>query len=394
MQVVLELPLQEPSKQAKSISNTLTKKIIALIEAQGGNINFASYMQHALYTPKLGYYCNGSTKFGSGGDFVTAPELGNLFANCLANQIAQILPQINSYSILEIGAGTGKLACDLLLALNNPQHHHALIQNYYILEPSADLKYRQQQYIAKTYPNFLPLVTWIDNLPTQQSAFSGVIIANEVLDAFPVHRFSLCKQQGLQEICVKSTADKLFLDLMPADHQLQNKIAAYNLPVPITGYNSELNCIIPGWIKSISDSLLKGVVLIFDYGFPRAEYYHPDRNNGTLMCHYQHYCHPDPFFYPGLQDITSHVDFTLVAESAANSDFAIDGYTNLASFLINCGLTNLLQNSPHTASNQQAIQLTSPAEMGELFKVLAISKNFSPPYGLQGFANYNKLNNL
>lgn len=355
----------------------MRNKIKEHISANGGRISFADYMQLALYAPGYGYYSSGKVKFGRGGDFVTAPELGECFAKCLAMQCRQIFEHLPVKNILEIGAGTGKLARDLQQLLGDS------LDQYYILELSAELQQRQAQ--------LAPGAKFLNTLPEN---FTGIIIANEVLDAMPVSKF-FYNQGKLQEFYV--TQDFAFAIGEPTA-QLKRYFEEIELNKHLTdNYTSEVNLWLPGWIKSLDHSLQQGVILLFDYGFPRAEYYHPQRNTGTLMCHYQHKCHSDPLHMPGEQDITAHVDFTAVAEAACAVGLEIGGFNNLASFLINCGLLAGDPGSHSTSSRRmtetQAItheinMLTSPAEMGELFKAMALTKNFDAV--LCGFSNYDR----
>lgn len=362
--------------------DSIAAEISQRIKHNHGKISFAEYMQLVLYAPGLGYYSAGATKFGAAGDFVTAPELGTLFAQCVAQQCAQILALNPNSVILEIGAGSGQLACDLLTSLKKL---NSLPKKYLILELSAELRQRQQQKIRDLCPEYMNIFTWLDLLP--ETAITGIILANEVLDAMPVTKFYATATQ-IQEYYVTEINNKLSYQLEPASEILQNAIIKLNLPnLP---YESEINLWLPGWIKSLSESLNAGAILLFDYGFSRAEYYHPERSTGTLMCHYQHHSNPDPLFNPGLQDITAHVDFTAVAEAAEDNNLEISGYTNLASFLINCGITNFIETSIKQA--QELNTLTSPAEMGELFKAMILTRSIDIP--LVGFSQFDKLHTL
>jgi SAM-dependent MidA family methyltransferase len=380
------LPVPDALMQAHS--DALHQQIKAHIEQQGGWISFADYMQQALYTPHLGYYSGGGNKFGIGGDFVTAPQISPLFAQAIANQLAPVLLETGG-AILELGAGTGRLAQGLLRALHT---QHQLLPHYYILEVSANLRMRQQESLQAGLPAELyARVQWLDRLPEQ---FTGVVIGNEVLDAIPVQLVEwhggrwLERGVGYEHGFVWQT------------RPLQNEagvahIDAAQLP---EGYLTEINPAAQGLIASLAAMLQQGLILLPDYGFSTREYYHPQRNQGTLMCHYQHYAHDDPLRYPGLQDITAHVDFTAMAETALAHGLDCAGYTNQAQFLINCGILQLLQqinpeDSAHYLPQVAAVQkLLSPAEMGELFKVLALSKGISLP--LLGFLQGDKRHQL
>ncbi len=366
-------------------SQRLVQIIQQSIATHGGKINFAEFMQQALYAPGLGYYSNGSQKFGAHGDFITAPELGTLFAKCLAAQLQQILALLESNVILEIGAGSGKLAGDVCRALAATGLQ---LDTYYILELSSELQQRQQQYLQNKFPEFYSKFIWVQTLP---KSLDCVIVANEVIDAMPVRRFAWIENK-LQEFFVTCQDKEFNLSLAHPTQELVLAFSQSNLieqldfsPQP---YVSEINLWLWPWIKSLSTCVNRGAVLLFDYGFSRSEYYHPQRNTGTLMCHYQQHCHPDPFFYPGLQDITAHVDFTAVAEAASANDFDLAGFTNQASFLINCGLGNFASQQ----TSREVNTLSSPAEMGELFKAMLLTKNLD--LMATGFSQFDKLHTL
>jgi len=360
--------LPTPSLEAAAHSQRLQQFIGDEIAACGGWISFARYMELALYAPGLGYYAAGATKFGAAGDFTTAPERSHLFGRTLARQVAQVLHETGG-DVLEVGAGSGKLACDVLLEL---QRLDALPTRYAILELSATLQARQHEQIAAQAPHLLERVQWLDQLP---QAFSGVVLGNEVLDAMPVHLVMHKDGAWLERGVSANDAGFVWQDRPIDSDALQQ--TAQSLEVP-DNYLTEINLAAPAFIASLADCITRGMVLMIDYGFPRAEYYHPQRNQGTLMCHYRHHAHGEPFFWPGLQDITAHVDFSAIANSTP--DMQLLGYTSQANFLINCGITDLLaETSPEDVANylplaNQAQYLLSPAEMGELFKVLALGK--------------------
>jgi SAM-dependent MidA family methyltransferase len=377
-----ELP--PPSPEAQAHSEKLQAAIRDEIEAAGGHIGFDRFMELALYAPGLGYYSAGSSKFGEAGDFVTAPELSSLFSRCLARQCAEVLDGIDGGDILEFGAGSGVMASDVLAELERLGH---LPEHYYILELSADLRRRQQQTIAEKAPQLAARVVWLEALP--ESGFRGVVLANEVLDAMPVHRFTIHNGEP-HELCVVWNGRTFELDEGGADaalyerlKQLQSRYALYD------GYSSEINLRAEEWVRSLGDFLQQGVALLIDYGFPQHEFYHPQRHAGTLMCHYRHRAHDDALILVGLQDITSHVDFTAVAETALEAGLSVRGYTSQANFLIANGLTELLAQTEGDTRAQlslsaQVKRLTMPGEMGELFKVMALSREWEG--GLKGFA--------
>lgn len=352
---------------------TLLELIKSRLRKQG-NLPFVDFMQLALYDPQFGYYSAGLQKFGAQGDFITAPELTPLFAQTLANQCQQVFLNLPEPCLFEFGAGSGRLCVDLLTAL---EQKSCLPEKYYILEISPNLRQRQQDLIALTIPHLLPRIHWLDRWPNQ--TFNGVIIANEVLDAMPVHRF-LQTENGIEESFISLDAnDELIEQFKPTTNQRLTNYLQQSLKPELAPYLSEANLFIEDWIKQCFSMLAAGVMLIIDYGFPRHEYYHPDRNTGTLMCHYRHHAHPNPLIHVGEQDITAHVDFTQVAEAAFTAGFHVAGYTNQASFLLANGLLSLINQDDderQKLQQQQALkQLIQPSEMGELFKVIALTKN-------------------
>ena len=371
--------LRPPFAEAQQHGQHVVDHIIEIIHQQGP-ISFSTFMQLALYAPGLGYYSAGAHKIGVAGDFITAPEISPLFSHCIARQCQQVFSCLGGGDILEFGAGSGVMATDILLAC---QHLGCLPENYYILEISADLRQRQQQLLKNRLPDLYDRVLWLDQLPDKP--INGVILANEVLDAMPVEVFK--QANGLKQFFVDYQNEKFIWKLRDIDNlSLQRKIK--NLDIKFAeNYQSEINVNLQSWVQSLSGCLQQGVVVLIDYGFPRSEYYHIDRHMGTLMCHYQHHAHPDPLVYPGLQDITAHVDFTAVAEAAIESGFEVLGFTNQAAFLLNCGIeTNDGQ------SAQQLKQLLMPNEMGELFKVIALGKGAMPE--LIGFKKMDQLHRL
>ena len=368
--------LPQPSDLAQQHSESLISLIKSEIEQKGGAISFQRYMELALYAPALGYYAAGSAKLGEEGDFITAPEISPLFSQALANAI---LPALDSDQIiLEVGAGRGRMAADILIYL---KQQNKLPKEYWILELSADLRERQKVTIEATAPDLINKVKWLDVLPEQ---FSGVVLANELLDAIPVQLFQK-KENDINEINVVWLNDKFSFQLKSSfDERLVHRVK--NIETELerefdSGYVSEINFAAEDWIKSIAESLQQGIIILIDYGFPRHEYYHAQRNQGTLMCHYRHRTHPDVFVYPGLQDITAHVDFTAMADAALESDMKVIGYTNQASFLMGAGLLELAALNDESDVQQQMEmasqikKLTLPHEMGELFKVIGFSKN-------------------
>ncbi len=380
--------LPSPDKPALSFSNQLLTQIKAEI-AENGPMSFERYMSLALYAPQLGYYRNGLHKFGEAGDFVTAPEISPLFSKCLAQQCAQVLCDLGGGDILEFGAGRGVMAADILLYL---KEINQLPATYYILEVSAQLQHVQHEMIQKKAPELLNRVTWLQSLP--ETPIQGVVLANEVLDAMPV---TLFRWEGVPKTCgVTVSQEALAYCLLPDENtELSTYLDAAGIALS-EGYTSEVNLQLQGWMHSVSQLLEKGLVLLIDYGFPRSEYYHSDRHQGTLMCHYRHFAHGDAFLYPGLQDITAHVDFTAVAEAADMYGLTVSGYINQAGFLLNCGLLTLLEDisdeKHRFAQNQAVLRLTMPSEMGELFKVIGLTQSYDAP--LLGFEKMNQLARL
>lgn len=362
--------LPTPSTEAAQHSARLYAFIRSDIAAQGGWISFARFMELALYAPGLGYYAAGARKLGAEGDFVTAPEISPLFGRTLAWQAVEIMAQ-STPQILELGAGSGKLAADLLAEL---EQLNCLPERYSILEVSPDLRERQQVLLKERLPHLLNRVHWLEALP---EAISGTVIANEVLDALPVHLVHW-NNDGILERGVTSEREVFAWQDRPIENPALLQIAK-EISVP-DGYLSEISLAARGLVASLCERMQQGVLLLVDYGFGAGEYYHPQRTQGTLMCHYRHHAHDDPFFLPGLQDITAHVDFTAVAESAIASGAHLLGYTTQAHFLINCGITGFLAEADpeslrdYLPLSAQLQKLTSPAEMGELFKVMALGK--------------------
>jgi len=370
--------LPVPEQDALLQSEKLITRIKDLIKGSGGMIGFDQYMSTVLYEPGLGYYSAGSRKFGVEGDFITAPEISTLFSQCLSYQCAQILNELGPGLILELGAGTGVMARDILLELEKLGF---LPESYFILEVSADLKQRQKILLNESIPHLMERVVWLDTLP--EKPFSGLILANEILDALAVRRFK--KISGtFKELKVGLDDDEFIWFEDDADAELEKSLTQleHELTEPFPeNYISEINTNTRKWLSGLDAVLQRGVILFIDYGYTAAEYYHPDRMDGSLICHYRHRVHADPFFYPGLQDITTSVNFTAVAESADSLGLHINGYTTQTYFLFGCGLENLLADmssldiKSQTEMAQQVRKLTLPEAMGERFKVIALTKD-------------------
>ncbi|KFI24064.1 class I SAM-dependent methyltransferase [Nitrosococcus oceani] len=373
-----------PEPTALAHSQKLENVIQTTIEQAGGQIPFARFMELALYTPGLGYYMAGLHKLGTFGDFITAPELSPLFACCIARQCQQIFELLGTGDILEFGAGSGRLAADLLSELNLSGN---LPERYFILELSADLRHRQQETLYQRVPLLASRVSWLDRLPDR---IDGFILANEVCDAMPAHCFQL--ENGYDwERYVGYEKGRFVWKKGPLSHPLlKERIAKIRLLLKhVNSYESEINLAMEGWTTEIAHRLRKGMLLIIDYGFPRHEYYHPERMMGTLMCHYRHQAHPNPLIMAGLQDITTHVDFTALAEAGHSSELRVAGYCTQADFLLACGLDKLAATEIAAGekqaleTSQQIKRLVLPSEMGELFKALALTREINQP--LLGF---------
>ncbi len=373
------MSLPKPEPYALAISAQLSALVQENILKQGGALDFAHYMDLALYAPALGYYAAGAAKFGAEGDFITAPEISPLFGQTLARQIAQVLT-LTGGDVFEAGAGSGALAATVLGALAELD---CLPDHYYILEVSADLRERQAQHIAQQLPDLVQRVVWLDSWP---ETMTGCVMANELLDALPVHILHWRDEGIYQRQVIWGDQGFAWQDAPLPAGELRE--LAEQIAVP-PDYLSEIGLVGQAWVRSLADRVQHGVVLLIDYGFGEREYYHPQRSQGTLMCHYRHFAHPDPFYFPGLQDITAHVDFTAMTVSAQQGGLKLAGFTTQAHFLANCGITDLLAHTPPDQPAKYlpqvaAVQkLMSPAEMGELFKVIAFTRGIDRP--LMGF---------
>ena len=373
--------LPEPPSELKQHSLRLSERINESLQAQGC-ISFSDYMEMALYEPGLGYYSAGLHKLGKTGDFTTAPELGPLFAGCLAQQAAEISEKIGEYDVLEIGAGTGQLAIDFLRQI--PQQ--AAPRRYLILERSGDLRSVQKNRVEHEVPQLANLVTWLDEPPSED--WQGLLIANEVVDALAVERFQVNGGE-IKQLCVERPAGEFQWTSTVAAAELESAvrhIESYTGETLEDGYRSEIQLQLPAWLQTVTASMSRGLALFIDYGHPRREYYRPERTDGTLMCHYRHQAHDDPFFWPGLQDITAWVDFTALAEAADQCGLEVDGYSSQAMFLLGCGLETVLQarvgesDDGGLALGAEARQLTLPGMMGEKFQVMGLGRglDFEP----------------
>jgi SAM-dependent MidA family methyltransferase len=364
-------------------SDRLAAHIRARIADAGGWLPFDAFMELALYAPGLGYYSAGAVKLGAGGDFVTAPEVSKLFAQCLARQCAEVLAETGG-GILEFGAGTGAMAATVLEELATLG---ALPDQYAILEVSADLAARQRARIAALPESLCQRVVWLDRLPDE--AMRGVVLANEVLDALPCARF-VAHETRARALGVALDAEGAFIEREGFADQLAVRhaealVREFKLA---DGYRSEVCWRIEPWIAGVQQCLAQGALLLIDYGLPRAQYYHPQRTDGTLRCHFKHCAHNDPLILVGVQDISSWVDFTRVAEAGAAVGLTLYGFTTQAGFLIGSGIEELLQADADDITRArrtgEAGRLLLPAEMGEAFKVMALGRGLQRP--LRGFA--------
>lgn len=393
----VESALPVPDREALAISQELSTRIAAEIARSGGWLSFARYMEMALYEPGLGYYSNPGQVFGAAGDFVTAPELTPLFGATLARQVSPWLkdPALagSGQVVLEVGGGSGMLAAQLLNALDNVGHHEV---RYLILELSAERREHQRQTLKSLAPGLMDRVGWLETFP---ETFAGVVVANELLDAMPVQLFEwqANAEAELQEMGVTWVDGQFAWAPRPADAVLTETVTALRNRLGPEGaqwhspYRSEICPAQQAWMRTLADCMTAGVVMLLDYGFAAPEYYHPQRDQGTLMCHYRHRSHADPFLWPGLSDITAHVDFTALARAATAEGFSLVGYTSMAAFLLNAGLLDELADLPREpesfwfAQAQAVQQLISEAEMGELFKVIAFEKNLREAASVLGF---------
>ncbi|MDJ0862528.1 MAG: SAM-dependent methyltransferase [Gammaproteobacteria bacterium] len=385
-----------PSAEAVAYTRPLLSLIQEEIRANDGHIPFSRYMELALYTPGLGYYGGELRKFGAEGDFVTAPELSPLFSHCVARQCAELLEWIGGGDLLEAGAGSGAMAAGILAELARREQ---LPNRYFILELSASLRQRQGETLQAQVPTIADRVTWLAQLP--ERGFRGVVLANELLDAMPVHRVQ-AQRSGFAEYYVGWEEERfVWRRGAPSNAKLRDTLQCLRNELReawAEGYVAEVGLAQPAWIRSIGELIAAGALVIIDYGFPRRELYHPERHQGTLMCHYRHRAHSDPLILTGLQDITAHVDFTAVAEAGMEAGLDVKGYTTQADFLLGNGLTAELAAqgagaSPGYLSRANEVKrLVMPGEMGELFKVMALTRAVDGP--LQGFTRQDRRGRL
>ncbi len=381
--------LPEPDADALRHSNNMHAHLRDYIASNEGVICFSDYMHEVLYAPALGYYVAGTAKIGAAGDFITAPEISSVFSRCVANAIKPVLHQLDSAVIYEFGAGRGRMAADII---NHLQSINIEIDSYCIIEVSPDLAERQYQYLAQQVPAFINKIVWLSELPDK---INGVVLANEVLDAMPVCMFRKY-QDEVKELGVGLMQDELTLVKHACDNdRLKQRVREIEQDISMSlepGYVSEVNFVAEDWLQEVAGYIERGAILIIDYGYPRHEYYHEQRHQGTLMCHYQHHSHIDPFVYPGLQDVTAHIDFTAIANAGVEAGLTLDGYTSQAHFLLENNFQEIVESlSDDEPDNRiklsrEVQKLVMPHEMGELFKVIGFSKNLST--GMAGFSSH------
>ena len=380
---ITESKLGQPDTAASHHSAAVAAFIRERIDSAGGVLPFDEYMEAVLYAPGLGYYAAGSRKFGSGGDFVTAPELGPLFGQCLAREVGPVLASLKQACVLEFGAGSGALAVSLIEALSTLDQ---LPRRYCILEVSPDLQERQRKRLEPIANQHGLDIEWLERMP--DAPLEGVILANEVVDAFPVTRFRVLNGKPVRAgVCIDGDGFAWdWIDDLGNDQSTMNLVRQYQLK---EGYTSEVCPRTRAWMGALASALQRGVVLVIDYGFPAAEYYLPERSEGTLRCHYQHQAHNDPLIYLGIQDVTSQVDFSALADAGRESGLEVLGYTSQEAYLLGLGLLELASPQPNHDEKQmlktaaEVKELILPSQMGEAFKVMAFGKQADKP--LQGF---------
>ncbi|MFP5506076.1 MAG: class I SAM-dependent methyltransferase [Gammaproteobacteria bacterium] len=371
-----------PDATARAVSEALAGRIRAGIDAAGGWLDFARYMELALYAPGLGYYSAGAHKLGARGDFTTAPEVSALFSRCVARSCASVLAQLDGGHVLEVGAGSGALAAEMLRELESLG---CLPERYLILERSADLRERQQEHLLRSLPHLYARIHWLDVVPARD--WHGVLVANEVLDALPVTLFGW-RPDAVVEYGVSRDGERFAWAQRPASPALAERVAAWAGEFGWEGdYRSELVPSLAPWLQTLTERLTRGAALFVDYGYPRREYYHPERGRGTLLCHYRHRAHAEPLLLPGLQDITAHVDFTAVAEAADALGLCVAGFASQAQFLLDAGIEAMLAEAlPQTGAQSDYLRLAAqaktlllPGEMGERFKAMLLMRGVNGP---------------
>ncbi len=369
-----QLHLPSPPNELIEHSNRLCTLIRDEIAASGGAIGFDRYFELCQYAPGLGYYSAGLSKFGAGGDFVTAPGLGDLFARCIALTLLPMLSAMPEPCILEVGCGTGTMAADILRTL---KAQNVLPKRYWLLERSADLRLRQRETLTQQVPELLAIVEWLDAPP--RAPWQGIVLGNEIVDALPTQRFEITAD-GPRELCVCTRGASFDYTLGAPSPSILARLGANLLELLPRGYRSEIQPQLSPWLEGLTASMQQGLVLLFDYGYPRQEFYLAERSAGTLVCHYQQRMFDAPFWYPGLVDLSSSVEFTALAEAGASCGLELAAYMSQAEFLVYGALTQALESltavpeRARLALSQQARTLTSPSEMGERIKLMAFAR--------------------
>ena len=369
--------------ESEGITTELTARIQEEIQARGGTVPFSRFMDLCLYAPGLGYYRNAAPKFGPAGDFVTAPEISRRFGACLSRQVAQILDLVPGGMVLEVGAGSGRLAAQILRSLAA----RGLEPRYRLLEPSAELRRRQETHLREQ--GLAGRAKWLDDFP--DSGMEGVVIANEVLDALPASRLEVTGD-AVREAHVGWRDGAFGFEWRPPSPPLERAWKGIRRDIEGTlppGYLAEVNLAAPAWVESMAARIERGLLLLLDYGYPRRELYHPERTSGTLACHYRHRVHYDPFFRPGLQDLSTHVDFTALARAGEAAGLEVAGFTTQAELLLATGLLEegmglAPESEAYLRFAQEVKRLTLPGEMGEAIKAVALTRGIDAP--LIGFA--------
>ena len=372
--------LPTPEQKDLQRSSELARQICQEIEASQGTLTFERYMHMCLYTENLGYYTGNRPIFGEQGDFVTSSEKSAFFAKAFVGHLLRLPSQLDNFSIVEIGAGSGRFAAQLLteLAIANIS-----IEQYYIVEKSATLRARQQEYLTAALPAESSLVQWIETL--DEPIDNAVVIANEVIDALPVHLITLQKRK-IFERCVQWNAENGFsFASIPADKNLtavlQGILESLSISDAEQSYHTEICLQLHDFVQQIAALVQQGIFFFIDYGYPRAEYYHEQRNMGTLLCHYQNLVHDNPLIWPGLQDISCNVDFTALANAASQSGLELNSYGTQAHFLlaseILTNIDNEISEQEYLRISQQLKQLMLPSEMGERFQVMVFTKHMT-----------------